>query len=248
MKYYYVTMDADTVADEVWGHDWEAGNTLATIAPKAQNTEGAPDAATSETPYGAHLHQRRARESNPQRLAPHLISSPRIVSLSSGVIVSQPGFLQRFMMMFPFGGWLKNAPAPHLARTFPLVQLASRRSARPQVSTRALRMRHAQRQPLQRAVRCMILTSAEAGQLNEPDALAHPSPTPPPPMGPFPGGGHRAGPLPCGAFWCEWQKFLLHHPYASIGSRQPPRGPPPRRSPTTPAAEGQTACCKNAAS
>ena len=53
MKYYYVTMDADTVADEVWGRDWDSGNTSGNIGPqKAQNAEGAPDAATSETPCG----------------------------------------------------------------------------------------------------------------------------------------------------------------------------------------------------
>ena len=52
---YYVTLDADAVADELWGRDWEnPGNTLGNNRPTpAQNSEGAPDAATSETPYVA---------------------------------------------------------------------------------------------------------------------------------------------------------------------------------------------------
>jgi len=50
---YYVTMDADEVADQVWGRDWDSGNTSGNNRPEpAQNAEGAPDAATSETPCG----------------------------------------------------------------------------------------------------------------------------------------------------------------------------------------------------
>ena len=32
---YYVTMDADEVADEVWGRDWDSATLLATIAARA---------------------------------------------------------------------------------------------------------------------------------------------------------------------------------------------------------------------
>jgi len=40
---YYVTIDADAVADELWGRDWEAGNTLGNNRPrKAPETEAAP--------------------------------------------------------------------------------------------------------------------------------------------------------------------------------------------------------------
>jgi integrase len=47
---YYVTMDADAVADEVWGRDWEAGNNSGNNRPrKAKNTNGVPDTATPET-------------------------------------------------------------------------------------------------------------------------------------------------------------------------------------------------------
>jgi len=50
---YYVTMDADAVGDEVWGRNWDVGNTLGNNRPQvARNAEGAPDAATSETPCG----------------------------------------------------------------------------------------------------------------------------------------------------------------------------------------------------
>ncbi len=49
---YYVTLDADAVGDELWGRDWESGNTSGNNRPqKAQKAEGAPDAATPETPY-----------------------------------------------------------------------------------------------------------------------------------------------------------------------------------------------------
>ena len=35
---YYVTIDADAVADELWGRDWEAGNTLGNNRPKQAPT------------------------------------------------------------------------------------------------------------------------------------------------------------------------------------------------------------------
>ena len=59
---YYVTMDADSVADELWGRDWEtdnslrAGNTLGNNCPTTpRNAERAADAATSEPPNGNHI-------------------------------------------------------------------------------------------------------------------------------------------------------------------------------------------------
>ena len=40
---YYVTIDADAVADAVWRRDWEAGNTFGNNQPtKAPRTETAP--------------------------------------------------------------------------------------------------------------------------------------------------------------------------------------------------------------
>ncbi len=40
---FYVTMDADSVADEVWGRNWESGNTFGNIRPEeAPETETAP--------------------------------------------------------------------------------------------------------------------------------------------------------------------------------------------------------------
>ncbi len=32
---YYVTMDADAVADEVWGRKWEASNTFGNNSPES---------------------------------------------------------------------------------------------------------------------------------------------------------------------------------------------------------------------
>ena len=40
---HYVTMDADSVADELWGRDWKPGNTFGNTRPKAaQESESAP--------------------------------------------------------------------------------------------------------------------------------------------------------------------------------------------------------------
>jgi integrase len=48
---YYVTMDADAVADELWDRDWEVGNNFGNNRPrKAQKGEGTPGAVPSEVP------------------------------------------------------------------------------------------------------------------------------------------------------------------------------------------------------
>ena len=98
------------------------------------------------------------------------------------------------------------------ARTFPLVQLASRRSARPQVSTRALRTRHAQRQRL--------AAGRPLHDLHERLKPARTSltPWPTPPLPPHPPwvlsrGWHRAGPLPCGAFWARLAEIPVAPPH-----------------------------------
>jgi hypothetical protein len=46
---YYVTIDADAVADAVWGQDWEAGNICGNNRPgKALKTETAPADVSTE--------------------------------------------------------------------------------------------------------------------------------------------------------------------------------------------------------
>jgi len=46
---YYVTIDADAVADAVWGQDWEAGNSFGNNQPqKAPRTETAPAEVSTE--------------------------------------------------------------------------------------------------------------------------------------------------------------------------------------------------------
>ncbi len=77
---YYVTMDADSVADELWGRDWEAGNnrragnTFGNNAPtNGGKTETAPADASTEAvenhdvASGGH----GARTRNPITGAPH---------------------------------------------------------------------------------------------------------------------------------------------------------------------------------
>ena len=71
---YYVTMDADSVADELWGRKWEAGNTFGNNCPKqAPETETAPADESTEAVDVKQLSKRRAWDSNPQPLAGHLI-------------------------------------------------------------------------------------------------------------------------------------------------------------------------------
>ena len=78
---FYVTMDADDVADEVWGRDWESGNVraatlLATIGRNRPPRQKRPPPTYRRKPLKVKaLYERRARESNPQPLARHLISS-----------------------------------------------------------------------------------------------------------------------------------------------------------------------------
>jgi hypothetical protein len=46
---YCVTIDADAVADAVWGHDWEVGNTFGNNQPqKAPETQTAPADVSTE--------------------------------------------------------------------------------------------------------------------------------------------------------------------------------------------------------
>jgi hypothetical protein len=46
---YCVTINADAVADELWGRDWEAGNTLGNNRPRqTPDTEAAPADVSTE--------------------------------------------------------------------------------------------------------------------------------------------------------------------------------------------------------
>ncbi len=48
---YYATMDADTVADELWGRDWDVGDNSGNNRPSpAQNGEGARGEESPQTP------------------------------------------------------------------------------------------------------------------------------------------------------------------------------------------------------
>ena len=75
---YYVTMDADSVADELWGKDWDSatlpGNTFGNNRPQqAPKAETAPADVSTEAVDNQDVTERRARGSNPQPLtgAPH---------------------------------------------------------------------------------------------------------------------------------------------------------------------------------
>ena len=79
---YYVTMDADSVADELWARDWEtdnslrAGNTLGNNCPTTPRNAERPPTRQRRNPLTAiTLCQRRARGSNLQPLSGHHISS-----------------------------------------------------------------------------------------------------------------------------------------------------------------------------
>ena len=68
---YYVTMDADSVADELWGKDWDSGNTYGNQCPATpRKTEGAPDATTSETPSGEYVTQAEGKGFEPSTGCP----------------------------------------------------------------------------------------------------------------------------------------------------------------------------------
>ena len=46
---YYVTMDADTVADELWGRGWDSGNTSGNNRPETTpKAETAPAESSTE--------------------------------------------------------------------------------------------------------------------------------------------------------------------------------------------------------
>jgi integrase len=77
---YYVTIDADAVADELWGRDWESGNTPAAgntfgnnRPQQAKEAVGDNGAAAPETPNGQALTSggHGARTRNPITGAPH---------------------------------------------------------------------------------------------------------------------------------------------------------------------------------
>jgi hypothetical protein len=88
---YYVTMDADAVADELWGRDWDQGNIRGDSRPKqAKKPETAPADVSTEAVDNKALSSggHGARTRNPITGAPHFQFRRWLQYTASSVAIS----------------------------------------------------------------------------------------------------------------------------------------------------------------